>query len=97
MTKFDFSRPKKRSVVIAGHKTSFTLEDVFWDILKKISSRENISLARFIMRVDEMRCQTIMKKTDKDYVGGLSTALRVVILNDIIDNPDFYQRERIDY
>ena len=91
----DFSRPKKRSVVISGHKTSFTLEDVFWNILKKIASRENLSLARFIMNIDEMRCSTIMLQKDKAHIGGLSTALRVVVLKDIIENPDFYRQENI--
>jgi predicted DNA-binding ribbon-helix-helix protein len=35
----------KRSVVIAGHKTSISVEDEFWDSLKEIAGERGMSLA----------------------------------------------------
>jgi predicted DNA-binding ribbon-helix-helix protein len=35
----------KRSIVIDGHKTSVSLEDAFWDDLKKIAHARQVTLA----------------------------------------------------
>lgn len=67
------SRIKKRSVTIAGHRTSITLEDVFWDALKNIAQARGISLAALIVEIDENR-QT-----------GLSSALRVYAMEKTAD------------
>jgi predicted DNA-binding ribbon-helix-helix protein len=61
--------PKKRSINIAGHKTSITLEDAFWDALKKIAVRHNVSVAGLVAAVDKARGE-----------ATLSAALRVFIL-----------------
>jgi len=59
----------KRSVVIAGHKTSVSLEDDFWNVLKEIADQRGTSLKELI--------ETI--KADR-HVGTLSTALRLFVL-----------------
>ena len=76
-TTLDFSRPKKRSIVIFGHKTSFTLEENFWILLKKMAIANNLSLAKLIQKIDEDRLKS---DTDKKNLGGLSSAIRAVIL-----------------
>jgi predicted DNA-binding ribbon-helix-helix protein len=63
----------KRSVKIAGHKTSVSLEAEFWDTLKAIAAREGMSLAALIERIDAARAAA----------GGadnLSSALRLHVL-----------------
>jgi predicted DNA-binding ribbon-helix-helix protein len=59
----------KHSVVIAGHRTSVSLEDAFWRALKDIAVHEGVSLAGLIARVDAGRDDS-----------NLSSALRVFVL-----------------
>ena len=66
------ARPVKRSFSIAGHRTSISLEAAFWDALKAVASREQISLASLVMRIDETRGP-----------AGLSSAVRVWLLDDL--------------
>jgi predicted DNA-binding ribbon-helix-helix protein len=60
---------KKRSVKIAGHVTSITLEEPFWQELKTLAKKEGLSLNALITKIDKTRS------------GNLSSALRVYILN----------------
>ncbi|MEZ5758454.1 MAG: ribbon-helix-helix domain-containing protein [Emcibacteraceae bacterium] len=62
---------KKHSVVIAGHQTSITLENIFWHQLKSIARNENKSL------------KTLITEIDKDRTTNLSSAIRVFILKKI--------------
>ena len=62
------SRMKKRSVLIAGHKTSVSLEDAFWRVLKRIADARGKSLARLIAELDSGR------------PANLSSTLRVFVL-----------------
>ena len=59
----------KHSVVVAGHRTSVSLEDAFWRALKDIAAQEGASLAALIARVDAERGE-----------ANLSSALRVFVL-----------------
>ena len=59
----------KRSVMIAGHATSVSLEQPFWDELQKIAKAEEKSLNALITEIDDI----------KD--GNLSSALRLYVLN----------------
>lgn len=63
---------KKRSVRISGHATSITLEDVFWEELKRIAKDQERSLNDLISEIDDSR----------PYVN-LSSALRVYVLKDL--------------
>lgn len=60
---------KKRSVVIAGHATSLSLEAEFWSALQEIARRRGLSLNRLVATVDAGR------------TGNLSSALRVFVLD----------------
>jgi len=61
---------KKHSVIIAGHQTSITLENIFWRHLKDIARLRNVSLNILISEIDARR------KTN------LSSAIRVFVLKD---------------
>ncbi len=61
-------RVRKRSVIIAGHQTSVSLEGAFWEALKAIAARRGQSLNRIISEIDQAR------------EGNLSSAIRVFVL-----------------
>jgi predicted DNA-binding ribbon-helix-helix protein len=65
----------KRSIVIAGHKTSVSLEDAFWKGLKEIASGRNATLSDLVASID----------ADRQH-GNLSSALRLFVL-DFYRNP----------
>jgi predicted DNA-binding ribbon-helix-helix protein len=60
----------KRSIVIAGHKTSVSLEDDFWDALKEIAITRDATLSDVVARIDASRNQ-----------GNLSSAIRLFVLH----------------
>ena len=62
----------KRSVTIAGHTTSTSLEAPFWEALKTIAAAQNRSIATLITEVDERRGT------------NLSSALRLYILDHLL-------------
>ena len=64
------SRVVKRSIVIAGHKTSVSLEDAFWDGLKVIASERHEHLSTVVGNID----------TERQH-GNLSSALRLFVLD----------------
>ena len=47
--------PVKRSVEIAGHKSSISLEPLFWDLLKQAAEREGVPLNALVARIDAQR------------------------------------------
>jgi predicted DNA-binding ribbon-helix-helix protein len=61
------SVPRKRSVMIAGHATSLSLEEPFWRDLATIATRRGVSLNALVASVDAQRA------------GNLSSALRLFI------------------
>jgi len=60
----------KRSVIIAGHSTSVSLEAPFWDALKEIARARGLSLNKLVTEIDAGRSPD----------AGLSSALRVYVL-----------------
>ena len=60
----------KKSVSIAGHRTSIALEIEFWDALKEILSKKGLSFSAFLVKIDE------------DRTANLSSAIRVYILKE---------------
>lgn len=46
---------RKHSVTIRGHRTSFSLEDEFWDALREIALERNMALAALITEIDQNR------------------------------------------
>ena len=63
------SRISKRSIVIAGHKTSVSLEDEFWDSLKEIAKVRGMTLGALIAAID----------ADRQH-SNLSSAIRLFVL-----------------
>ncbi len=59
---------QKRSVIIAGHRTSVSLEPEFWAALKDIAQHRGLSINELVTEVDGQRR------------GNLSSALRVYVL-----------------
>jgi predicted DNA-binding ribbon-helix-helix protein len=64
----------KRSILIAGHRTSVSLEDAFWKALKDIARARRVSVAELIASIDGAR-QT------GDHAGNLCSAIRVFVLD----------------
>lgn len=50
-----FHPPVKRSVEIAGHKTSISLEPLFWDLLKQAAAAEGLPISALVGRIDSER------------------------------------------
>ncbi|HEY0029104.1 MAG TPA: ribbon-helix-helix domain-containing protein [Allosphingosinicella sp.] len=49
--------PVKRSMMIAGHATSISLEPVFWDALRDAAEAENVPLNALVARIDAARVE----------------------------------------
>jgi predicted DNA-binding ribbon-helix-helix protein len=64
----------KRSVTIAGHATSISLEQPFWNGLVQIAHSEGLSAAALLRKIDAKRAQKGKLQ------GNLSSAVRVFIL-----------------
>jgi len=50
-----FHPPVKRSVEIAGHKTSISLEPLFWELLKQAAAAEGLPINALVARIDAER------------------------------------------
>ncbi len=72
---------RKRSVSIAGHATSVSLEAAFWNALGRIAAAEGVPLSRLVERVDATRAPGV----------NLSSALRVFVLERVTNAP--HQRD----
>ncbi|MBI1954155.1 MAG: ribbon-helix-helix domain-containing protein [Proteobacteria bacterium] len=70
----------KRTVTIAGHTTSISLEEEFWQALKKIAHLKGISVSQLILEIDQ---QTTSSKRN------LSSEIRVFVLQ------FFYEKNNI--
>ncbi len=53
-----FGTPTKRSVTIAGHETSISLEPLFWQALERAAKEEGLPINAFIARIDVERLDT---------------------------------------
>lgn len=60
----------KRSIVLAGHKTSVSLEDAFWNGLKEIGKGRQMPLNALVADIQTNRMQ-----------GNLSSTIRVFVLD----------------
>lgn len=67
------SRPSsslvKRSIIIHGHKTSISLENIFWDALRTIALERNKSISALVGEIEQQR-----------ETANLSSATRVFVL-----------------
>jgi len=62
--------PVKRSVEIAGHKTSISLEPLFWELLRAAAGDEGIPLNALVARIDAERIRAATPP-------GLASAVRL--------------------
>jgi predicted DNA-binding ribbon-helix-helix protein len=70
----------KRSIVIAGRKTSVSLEDAFWQGLKEIAGGRNMTLSDLVAGIDHERQH-----------GNLSSAIRLFVLSSYRDQISDHQ------
>jgi predicted DNA-binding ribbon-helix-helix protein len=62
---------RKRSIIVAGHKTSVSLEDAFWRALQKIAIGQRRSMSKLANEIDRGR----------EPGANLSSAIRLYVLN----------------
>jgi predicted DNA-binding ribbon-helix-helix protein len=67
----------KRSLAIAGHRTSISLEDAFWQGLKQLAHDRDLSIAALVAEIDSGRGGT-----------NLSSAIRVFVLTSLTQNSE---------
>ena len=65
-----FHPPVKRSVEIAGHKTSISLEPLFWGLLREAAAGEGLPINALVARIDAARLAA-------PHPPGLATAIRL--------------------
>lgn len=65
----DHTRPIKRSLTLRGHRTSVSLEDIFWDEFRRIADQDSKTINGLAAEIDEGRGDV-----------GLASALRVYVL-----------------
>ncbi len=68
MTEQPHEEMLKRSVVVAGHRTSVSLENVFWDALLEAATERKVSINDLVTEID------------KDRIRSLSGAIRMFVL-----------------
>ena len=66
--------PVKRSVQIEGHKTSISLEPIFWDMLRDAAATQGIAINALVAKIDEERIKS-------DTPPGLASAIRVWLVS----------------
>ena len=59
---------ERHSFTIAGHRTSISIERIFWDGLHQVAKTDGVSLAELVRRLDEERA------------GSLSGAVRCYVI-----------------
>ena len=63
-------KPRKRSLSIAGHRTAISLEEPFWEALRRIAWDKRAPIARLVAEIDAARGET-----------SLSSAIRLFVLH----------------
>lgn len=73
--------PIKRSVMIAGHATSVSLEPVFWEALKRAAEEERLPISALVARID-------VERIANDEPTNLASAIRVWLMRRTLDSGD---------
>jgi len=66
------SRPVKRSLTLAGHRTSVSLEEEFWQAFREIAADRGVPPSRLAAEIDRARGLEM----------GLATAIRLFVIAD---------------
>jgi predicted DNA-binding ribbon-helix-helix protein len=74
----NYHPPVKRSVEIAGHKTSISLEPLFWDLLRRAAEREGVPINALVARIDAERIAAAIPP-------GLAGAIRLWLVSQAPD------------
>ncbi len=73
-----FHPPVKRSVEIAGHKTSISLEPLFWDMLRHAAEAEGVPINALVARID-------VKRMAAEVPPGLAGAIRLWLVSHLTE------------
>ncbi len=73
--------PVKRSVLIAGHATSISLEPVFWQALREAAAAEGLPLNALVARIDAARIEAANPP-------NLASAIRVWLFERYCSSPE---------
>jgi predicted DNA-binding ribbon-helix-helix protein len=65
-----YEGPRKRSVTIAGHETSISLEPIFWDGLRRAAEARTLPLNALIAQID-------LARISADDPPNLASAIRI--------------------
>ncbi|EBA11865.1 ribbon-helix-helix domain-containing protein [Roseobacter sp. CCS2] len=68
-------RPVKRSLTLRGHRTSVSLEDIFWDAFRDYAASDGETINGLAAKIDEARGDL-----------GLASAMRVFVLERALAN-----------
>jgi predicted DNA-binding ribbon-helix-helix protein len=79
--------PIKRSVMIAGHATSVSLEPIFWEALKRAAEADSLPISALVARIDADRIRD-------DDPPNLASAIRVWIVARLLDPPRHGEGDR---
>tara|TARA_R110000772_G_scaffold31456_14_gene77674 strand:+ start:1396 stop:1659 length:264 start_codon:yes stop_codon:yes gene_type:complete len=72
-----FHPPVKRSITIAGHQTSITLEPLFWRLLRTAAEKQGLPINALVAQID-------LQRLDADEPPGLATAIRLWLTHDLL-------------
>lgn len=72
-----FHPPVKRSITIAGHQTSITLEPLFWRLLRTAAEKQGLPVNALVAQID-------LQRLDADEPPGLATAIRLWLTHDLL-------------
>jgi predicted DNA-binding ribbon-helix-helix protein len=75
----------KRSIVIGGHKTSVSLEGLFWSSLKEIARDRSIHMSELVAQIDVARAEQ----------ANLSCAIRLFVLAHFSDRAAVVAKQRV--
>ncbi len=67
-------RPVKRSLTLRGHRTSVSLEDIFWDAFRSSAERQNKTINGLAAEIDAGRGDI-----------GLASAIRIYVLEQALN------------
>lgn len=74
MSQAPYHPPVKRSIQIEGHKTSISLEPVFWDMLRDAAETQGVAINALVAQIDRERIKA-------DTPPGLASAIRVWLVH----------------
>jgi predicted DNA-binding ribbon-helix-helix protein len=73
--------PVKRSVEIAGHKTSISLEPLFWDLLRAAAQADGLPVNAVVAQIDVLRMEA-------DEPPGLAGAIRLWLTERLMEQAE---------